>query len=183
MIWGNILIGGWIGAGVDSLTDAHWNISDSLVLYRNHCGQNNLTSTTQQTQPSSQIEQPSSQAVRPTSQNVQPTNRTVQPTTQQTQPSSQKVQDNKAINNPNYIVAPRPSSLRAVDARDKDDCELIMSITKNAGGAGDMSQFVKSAKKSAITEAINNGANSYFIVSTESNLYGASVTLEALKCK
>jgi hypothetical protein len=58
-----------------------------------------------------------------------------------------------------------------------------MSITKNAGGAGDMSQFVKSAKKSAITEAINNGANSYFIVSTESNLYGASVTLEALKCK
>ena len=32
MIWGNILIGGWIGLGVDALTDAHWNMGGSFIL-------------------------------------------------------------------------------------------------------------------------------------------------------
>ena len=140
-------------------------------------------------QPSSQTVQPPSQAVQPPSQTVQSPSKTVQPSIQTVQPPSQKVQppsqmvrSNQAVGMPHYIIAPRPSWLRAVDARDKDDCESIMSITKNVGGTGDVSKLVKSAKNSAMTEAINSGADSYFIINTESKAFGASVTLEALKC-
>ncbi len=37
MAWGNILLGGVIGGGVDSSTDAHWDIPDSIFLARNYC--------------------------------------------------------------------------------------------------------------------------------------------------
>ena len=37
MAWGNIIIGGIIGGGIDSSTDAHWDISDNLVLSRAYC--------------------------------------------------------------------------------------------------------------------------------------------------
>ena len=37
MAWGNIIVGGIIGGGVDSSTDAHWDIADSLVLSRKYC--------------------------------------------------------------------------------------------------------------------------------------------------
>jgi hypothetical protein len=180
MIWGNVLIGGVIGVTLDAVTDAHWNMSDTLILHRKNCGQNNLSSTSQKVQPTSQKVQPTSQKVQPTSQKVQPTSQKVQPTSQKVQPTSQK---NQAAVKPHYIVAPRLSRLRAVDARDKDDCEFITSISRNVAGKGDVSTFVKSAKNSALTEAANNGADSYFIVSAESTSSGASVTLEALKCK
>ena len=119
----------------------------------------------------------------PSSQKVQPSTQAMQPSSQTVQPSSQTVQSNQAAAVPNYIIAPRPSRLRAVNARDKDDCEFITSISRNAGEVGDVSIFVKSAKNSALTEAVKNGADSYFIVDTESTAFGASVTLEALKCK
>jgi hypothetical protein len=60
---------------------------------------------------------------------------------------------------------------------------IITSITRNVGGKGDVSTFIKSAKNSALTEVANNGADSYFIVSAESTSFGALVTLEALRCK
>ena len=37
MGWGNIIFGGIIGGGVDASSDAHWDISDSLVLSRKFC--------------------------------------------------------------------------------------------------------------------------------------------------
>jgi len=162
MIWGNVLIGGIIGGGVDAMTDAHWDMADSLILHRDNCPNSNLRISNQQMQPS---------------------NRQVPPANQQVQPSSQKVQGNQAEDKPNYVVAPRPSRLEEVDARDKDACKLIQSITRKAGGSRGTSSYVKTVKNSAITEAANIGADSYFMVNTQSTTYGASVTLEALKCR
>ena len=135
--------------------------------------------------PSSQPVQPSSsQPVQPSSQPVQPSSQPVQPSSSQpVQPSSQPVQGNQAAKMPNYIIAPRLSRHRAVSEQDKDDCEFIAYITKNVGGVGDVSIFIKSARDSALTEAANYGADSYFIVNTESTAFGASIILEALKCK
>ena len=31
-IWGNVLVGGVIGAGVDASSDAHWELQDSITL-------------------------------------------------------------------------------------------------------------------------------------------------------
>jgi hypothetical protein len=225
MIWGNVLVGGIIGGGLDALTDAHWNMTDTLVLYRNNCGQNNLSNSSQNVQylnpraqppaqnaqPASQNMQSSSRSVQPSAQNVQPPTQKAQPPVQYVQPSSpnvqppsqrmqppaqyvtpsgqnvqspsQNLQGSQSAGQPTYIVAPRPSRLQEVDARDRDDCDLITTITRNAGGNGDSSKFVKSAKNSALTEAVDKAADSYFIVNTESTLYGASVTLEALSCR
>jgi len=139
----------------------------------------------QPVQPSSQPVQPvqpSSQPVQP----VQPSNqpvKPVQPSNQPVKPSRQPVQGNQAAKMPNYIIVPRLSRHRAVNEQDKDDCEFIAYITKNVGGVGGVSKFIKSARDSALTEAANYGADSYFIVNTESTAFGASITLEALKCK
>lgn len=32
MIWGNVIVGGVIGAGVDANSDAHWELQDSITL-------------------------------------------------------------------------------------------------------------------------------------------------------
>jgi len=37
MAWGNVVFGGIIGGGIDSSTDAHWNIADSVTMYRSRC--------------------------------------------------------------------------------------------------------------------------------------------------
>ncbi len=37
MIWGNILVGGTIGDGVDASTDAHWEFPDTVRLQRESC--------------------------------------------------------------------------------------------------------------------------------------------------
>ena len=37
MIWGNALLGGVIGAGVDASTDAHWDLPDTVTLHRKFC--------------------------------------------------------------------------------------------------------------------------------------------------
>lgn len=37
MAWGNILFGGIIGAGVDASSDAHWEMVDSVLIYRENC--------------------------------------------------------------------------------------------------------------------------------------------------
>ena len=37
MIWGNVLVGGIIGAGVDSNTDANQELPDSITLHRQTC--------------------------------------------------------------------------------------------------------------------------------------------------
>ncbi len=37
MVWGNVLLGGVIGGGVDASTDAHWETPDSITLFRNNC--------------------------------------------------------------------------------------------------------------------------------------------------
>jgi len=75
------------------------------------------------------------------------------------------------------------SQLRAVSADDKEDCEFIKTITKGMGGGGDSSQYVEKAMDSALTQAANTGANSYFVVNLDITDSGASVVLEALRCK
>ena len=37
MVWGNVLLGGVVGAAVDSNTDAHWEVPDSITLNRENC--------------------------------------------------------------------------------------------------------------------------------------------------
>ncbi len=37
MAWGNIIIGGIIGGGVDASTDAHWEMVDSISIHRKTC--------------------------------------------------------------------------------------------------------------------------------------------------
>ena len=37
MAWGNVLVGGIIGGGVDSATDAHWDMVDSVSIRRAVC--------------------------------------------------------------------------------------------------------------------------------------------------
>ena len=74
------------------------------------------------------------------------------------------------------------SQLRAVSAEDKEDCEFVKSITKGTGGGGDSSQYVEKAMDSALTEAANRGADSYFVVDVDTTESGASVVLEALRC-
>ena len=37
MVWGNVLVGGIIGGGVDASTDAHWDYPVSITLHRKYC--------------------------------------------------------------------------------------------------------------------------------------------------
>jgi hypothetical protein len=37
MVWGNVLVGGVIGGGVDASTDAHWDYPESITLHRRYC--------------------------------------------------------------------------------------------------------------------------------------------------
>lgn len=37
MVWGNIVFGGFIGGGVDAVTDAHWDMADAVTLHRTYC--------------------------------------------------------------------------------------------------------------------------------------------------
>jgi len=48
MIWGNVLIGGIIGGGLDAVTDAHWDMSDSLLIHRNNCGREDFVASSQE---------------------------------------------------------------------------------------------------------------------------------------
>jgi hypothetical protein len=81
------------------------------------------------------------------------------------------------------LSAPTTSQLRAVDSKEKGECEFIKSITRSAGGTGNTSGYVKSATDSAMAEAANNGADSYYLVSADTTGSGASVVLEAFRCK
>lgn len=73
--------------------------------------------------------------------------------------------------------------IRSVDAANKNDCEFIKTITKGAGGSGDTSKNLEHAMKAALNQAANAGADSYFIVNTNTTVNGASVVLEALSCE
>jgi len=42
MVWGNVLLGGAIGGGIDASTDAHWETPDSITLFRNNCNHNHV---------------------------------------------------------------------------------------------------------------------------------------------
>lgn len=137
-----------------------------------------------------QVEQPLGQEIpalkqveQSPSQKIPALKKVEQSPSQKVPPLKQVEQSNQVAVKPNYIVAPRLSRLREVDERDKDDCGLITTVKRNVGGHGDVSTFVKSAKNSALTEVANTGADSYFIVNVESTLYGASVTLDALRCE
>ena len=72
--------------------------------------------------------------------------------------------------------------LRVVSEEDKDDCKFIKSITKGAGGSGDVSIHLEKAMNKAQVDAANAGADSYFIANVSTTSSGASVVLEALNC-
>ena len=81
------------------------------------------------------------------------------------------------------VAAAQPvTQLRAVNETKKTDCEFIKSITKGAGGSGDVSKHLETAMDKALTEAESAGADSYFIADVSTTSTGASVVLEALKC-
>jgi len=72
--------------------------------------------------------------------------------------------------------------LRVVSEEDKDDCKFIKSITKGAGGSGDVSIHLEKAMSKALNEAARAGADSYYIANVSTTSSGASVVLEALNC-
>ena len=37
MVWGNVILGGGIGAAIDSSTDAHWELPNTVTLVRQSC--------------------------------------------------------------------------------------------------------------------------------------------------
>jgi len=37
MVWGNVLVGGVIGGGVDASTDAHWEYPETISMHRSYC--------------------------------------------------------------------------------------------------------------------------------------------------
>ena len=75
------------------------------------------------------------------------------------------------------------SQLRSVNADGRKDCEFIKSITRAAGGSGDVSKHLEKAMNDAQNAAAKAGADSYFIEDVNTTASGASVVLEALRCK
>ena len=71
---------------------------------------------------------------------------------------------------------------RSVNEKRRDECVFIKSITRGAGGSGDLSIHLEKAMSEAIEKAVISGADSYFLVETSTTASGATVILEALKC-
>lgn len=72
--------------------------------------------------------------------------------------------------------------LRAATEDEKNDCRLIKTITTGAGGPGDSSSHAESAMNKALGQALDAGADSYYLVNMESTAQSASVVIEALNC-
>ena len=75
------------------------------------------------------------------------------------------------------------TKLRAVTESAKDQCTLLKTISKGAGGARDPSSNAERVLELALREAAGLGADAYFVVSATSNAGGANVILEALRCQ
>jgi hypothetical protein len=88
-----------------------------------------------------------------------------------------------SIEKPNNAAKVSADQLRAVNAEGKENCAFIKTITKGAGGGQDPSQYAEIAMSSALTQAANDGADSYFIVNADTTNSGATVVVEALRCK
>jgi hypothetical protein len=80
---------------------------------------------------------------------------------------------------PTPVVSPQ---LRAVTEAEKNSCSFLKRVTAGAGGPGDPSIHTENAMKKALVSAANAGADSYYVVDTETTDTGASVILEALNC-
>ena len=83
---------------------------------------------------------------------------------------------------PGLADAQPVSQLIALDESDKKDCELIQTVTKGAGGAGDVSVHLERAMDGALSQVASSGADSYFVVEANTTASGATVILQALKC-
>jgi hypothetical protein len=92
---------------------------------------------------------------------------------------------NTPVSAPGVVTSPATGTtkLRAVTENAKDQCTLVKTITKGAGGTGDPSANAERVLKLALQEAAGLGADSYFVVSATSNASGANVILEALSCR
>ena len=73
--------------------------------------------------------------------------------------------------------------LRAITESEKDNCVFVKPITTGAGGGSDPSERTEAAMNKALTQAASAGADSYYVVDVETTASGASVVLEALRCK
>jgi len=73
--------------------------------------------------------------------------------------------------------------LRAVKDEAAKKCEFIKTVTKGAGGSADPSLYVEAAMEQALIEAASVGADSYSVINLDTAESGASVVIEALKCK
>jgi OOP family OmpA-OmpF porin len=74
-------------------------------------------------------------------------------------------------------------TLRSVTETEKAGCSFVTTVSKGAGGPGDPSTYTESAMNKALVQAANAGADSYYVVNVDTTASGASVVLEALKCK
>jgi len=78
-----------------------------------------------------------------------------------------------------YREAPQ---LRAKSESEKDNCRFIKTISTGSGGPGDSSYHAANAMDKAMQNAAAAGADSYYLVKTESTGQGAAVVIEALDC-
>ena len=79
-------------------------------------------------------------------------------------------------------AATSSSQLQEVNEAEKSKCRFIKAVTTGAGGPGDLSIHAEKAMNKALVSAASVGADSYYVVKSESTETGASVDLEALKC-
>lgn len=131
------------------------------------------------------LERPELQAALRTERKVvntppQPSSQTSRATNNTIPDRTTKQQKSEPVSKPVYETN---SSLRPVTVTERNNCELIASINRSAGGSGDSSKYATRAIDTALTDAERKGADSYFLVKAEETDSGFSVVLDALKCK
>ena len=95
--------------------------------------------------------------------------------------SSKSSKSSAVVNEPQPTPSGSPQ-LRAVTDAERNSCNFLETVTTGSGGLGDPSIHTENAMKKALVSAANAGADSYYIVNSETTGTGAFVILEALKC-
>ena len=74
-------------------------------------------------------------------------------------------------------------TLRALKGDAASECTFMKSIMKGAGGSGDPAEYLEFALEKALRDAHSIGADSYTVVNMDTTSSGASIVIEALKCR
>jgi len=89
---------------------------------------------------------------------------------------------NTAVSQNTQPLPDRTPQLQAVDATEKSSCRFVKTVNTGSGGPGDPSFHAENAMRKALVAAADAGADSYYVVDSETTGTGASIILEALNC-